>query len=98
VILCPETGKEEARLIAERIRRNVAETAFALVGDEDRGGASDVGSASVTVSVGFATFPQDGRTASDITQRADDALYESKRAGRNMVSGFEDVSTRMISM
>jgi len=98
VILCPETGNEEARLIAERIRRNVAETEFALVADEDRGAKSSGGRARITVSVGFATFPQDGGTASDITQRADDALYESKRAGRNTVSGFEDIGTRMISM
>ena len=30
VIICPETGADEARLIAERIRRNVADTPFVL--------------------------------------------------------------------
>ena len=97
VILCPETGKDEARLIAERIRKNVAETEFALLANQTPvpGAAS---TAHVSVSVGFATFPSDARTAKDITQKADDALYAAKRAGRNAVRGVEDLSSRMISM
>jgi len=31
VVICPETGAREVKLIAERIRRSVAETAFALL-------------------------------------------------------------------
>lgn len=97
VVLCPETGKEEARLIAERIRRNVAETAFALVAEE-RPIPSDAATTHLTVSIGFATYPQDARNAHDLTQKADEALYAAKRAGRNTVRGFEDVSSRMVSM
>ena len=55
-MVCPETGPEEARLIAERVRRAVAETSFSLTG---QGGET----AHVTVSVGFATFPQDAPVA-----------------------------------
>ena len=41
VIICPETGAEEARLIAERIRRNVADTPFVLPSNDEgaEGGA-----------------------------------------------------------
>jgi diguanylate cyclase (GGDEF)-like protein len=39
----------------------------------------------LTVSIGAATFPRDGGTAEEIVQAADNALYASKRAGRDRV-------------
>lgn len=36
----------------------------------------------VSISTGVAAFPQHGKSLSEITQRADDALYRSKRHGR----------------
>ena len=85
-VVCPETGPEEARLIAERIRRAVAETPFSLTG---QGG----GTAHVTVSVGFATFPRDAAVPADLVKQADAALYAAKRAGRDAVRGVEDTAT-----
>ena len=41
----------------------------------------------VTVSVGVATFPTHATDAESLIKRADTALYESKRAGRDRVSG-----------
>lgn len=87
VVVCPETGRDEARLIAERIRRNVEATAFALM-DKAHAGES---TAHVTVSVGFATFPHDALAARDLVKRADEALYASKAAGRNAVHSHEDI-------
>jgi diguanylate cyclase (GGDEF)-like protein len=40
----------------------------------------------ITVSIGLAAFPQDGRNPDEIVWVADEALYESKRAGRNRVT------------
>jgi len=92
VIICPETGAEEARLIAERIRRNVADTPFILPSHlpssgEGAGsqGAHGVETAHVTVSLGCAAFPGDAHTARDLVKKADIALYAAKKAGRNAV-------------
>lgn len=96
VIICPETEAGEARLIAERIRRSVADTAFALPnqnseaqGGQSRGQSSET--AWVTVSLGCATFPCDSGTARDLVKKADIALYSAKGAGRNAVCAYEDV-------
>ncbi len=91
VIICPETGPEKARLIAERIRRNVADTPFVLPtnaeGPEGRRGAE---TAHVTVSLGCVTFPGDAKTARDLVKRADIALYAAKAAGRNAVRVYAE--------
>ena len=43
----------------------------------------------VSLSGGVATFPDDGRTGSDLIAAADQALYRAKHAGRNRVFGSE---------
>ena len=99
VIICPETGPEETHLIAERIRRNVAETAFLLPnkegekkeGEEGRRGGE---TAHVTVSLGCATFPRDARTSRDLVKKADIALYTAKASGRDTVRTFEEKPVR----
>jgi diguanylate cyclase (GGDEF)-like protein len=96
VIICPETGPDEARLIAERIRRSVAETAFALPNQNtqtpsDAEPSLSSETAYVTVSLGCATFPVDSSTGRDLVKRADVALYAAKGAGRNAVVAYEDV-------
>ncbi|MDQ7780202.1 MAG: GGDEF domain-containing protein, partial [Planctomycetota bacterium] len=76
-LLLPETKKENARKIAERIRRRVMSASFP--GEEQQ----PLGK--VTVSVGVAAMPEDARTADKLIARADAALYKAKNAGRNRV-------------
>ena len=85
VIICPETGAEEVRLIAERIRASIADTAFVLPG---QGGDQKAETARVTVSLGCATYPTDARAGRDLVKKADIALYDSKAAGRNAVRAY----------
>ena len=75
VILLPETNLEEAFSLAERIRQNIAESN--LITKEGN-------SISLSVSMGGAKF--DGKeTLESLLHRADEALYEAKRAGKNQV-------------
>ena len=99
VIICPETEAPEARLIAERIRRAVADTAFALPNQNSDPAKSDSPAttsdmARVTVSLGCATFPADSGTARDLVKKADIALYSAKESGRNAVHAYEDRHVR----
>ena len=75
-ILMPETDKQGATLVAERIRKMVAETAITIDSGE---------SVSVTISIGVATFPEAGIGDREILAAADIALSAAKDAGRNKV-------------
>lgn len=72
-LLLRDIDKEAARTICERIRE-----AFQL-----RFGGNKV---QVTSSIGIACYPIDAGTKKDLAKAADDALYQSKRGGRNRVS------------
>jgi two-component system, cell cycle response regulator len=86
-VVLPETGADGAGSVAARIVQAVRSAPFA-------GGAL---SAEVTVSAGVASFPDHGRTATEILRAADAALYVAKSAGRDrwclaeVVLGLEDV-------
>ncbi|MBI3319865.1 MAG: GGDEF domain-containing protein [Candidatus Omnitrophica bacterium] len=75
VLLLIETGPEQAGVIAQRLRQLV-ETHTIRAYDEVL---------MQTVSIGLAGFPEDGHTLEELVERADQALYAAKRAGRNRV-------------
>lgn len=75
-VLMPDTDMEGARVVLEQLRELTAEMRYEL-------GEADV---RVTVSCGIATTPP-YVTEAALTGRADQALYEAKRAGRDQIVG-----------
>ena len=78
IILCTETNASEALTLAERICTMVREFAFEHAADQPLG--------HVSVSVGVAGFPENGKELQSIIEAADAALYLSKGAGRDRVT------------
>ena len=70
-IVLPQTTPEEVEAAGERLRAAITDA-----GIEPR----------VTVSVGLACFPQDAGDGDELVRMADEALYASKRAGRDRVT------------
>jgi two-component system, cell cycle response regulator len=77
VVVMPETDMAVAAIVAERIRRRMANEPFSI-----RTGAATL---DVTISVGLAALAGVEDTAAHILKRADQALYRAKRDGRNRV-------------
>lgn len=77
VVILPETDLQVGFTVAERLRRNIAGKPF-------NAGAKQ-GPLSITVSIGVAAYESAADTPASILKRADEALYEAKRAGRNRV-------------
>lgn len=80
VILLPETGLEDAALVAERLRAALAETPAEV--DTD----GETARLPITVSLGVAERGPDEKTLHALIERADAALYDAKEGGRNRVA------------
>lgn len=75
-IILPNTSAEEAIFNAKRINKAVAERDFQI---------NSTQTSNVTISVGVATFPDNGETPQDLIEYADKGLYYAKEHGRNQV-------------
>jgi diguanylate cyclase (GGDEF)-like protein len=80
VALLPETDPSGAYVAAEKIRQGVSE--LLVEGDGQRIMAS--------LSIGVVSYPDDGQTADELMIAADEAMYLSKRLGKNRVVGYVD--------
>ena len=81
VLILPETSKEEALGLAEKLRRKIYETEFPHGYKQPSG--------RLTVSLGVATFPEDASDDKSLIEVADDGLYRAKENGRNCVATVE---------
>lgn len=77
IILAPETDKEEAVFIANKLRKIIEERLFIGKNDSEN---------LITFSAGVSSFPEDGDLMFDLLKKADKAMYQSKVAGRNRVT------------
>jgi len=83
VVLLPETSKEDAAIISERIRSSVENFQFPHYRINP-----DV---KITVSIGVSSYPDDGiYNAGELLKKADLAMYDAKNNGRNRVSLYSE--------
>jgi diguanylate cyclase (GGDEF)-like protein len=78
VALLPRFSKEDGLELADSIR--IAVAGYPFEGRETQ----PLGC--VTLSLGVATYPEDGETPTTLIARADQAVYAAKNAGRNTIS------------
>jgi diguanylate cyclase (GGDEF)-like protein len=81
-VLLPETSKTEAVQVAERMRQAV---------ESQLNGEGAKWPVRITVSIGVATFPEEGPSGEQVLVAADQAMYVAKRQGRNRVIGARGV-------
>ena len=72
-MLLPETSAENAVIVAGRLQRIVAQEACEWDGQQIK----------ITLSIGLTALTPDDREFESLLRRADDALYEAKRTGRD---------------
>ena len=83
VILLPETDADGAAQLAERLRREIAETPFY---------PEPSGRLDLSVSIGISCYPADATAITALISAADKALYAAKSAGRNCVCSYHTLA------
>lgn len=84
VVLLPETDREAAHLVAERLQH-----AAGRLGHEPGSPVRDI-----TLTIGIACFPEDGARPADLLAFADAALRRGKASGRNRIERRTGESAR----
>jgi diguanylate cyclase (GGDEF)-like protein len=74
---------------AERVRSAIEKHEFPAA----RRGTEPVPTHRITISIGVAAFPDDGRDPIQLVELADSALYRAKRNGRNQVCPYRPTAT-----
>jgi diguanylate cyclase (GGDEF)-like protein len=78
VVLLPETDPTGAWVLAEKVRIGVTELNVSVAGTE----------IAASISVGVVGYPDDGATSDQLMISADQAMYASKRGGKNRVTSL----------
>ena len=77
IIILPELTKEQARALAEKLCRVISRTKLPVKRFAKR--------VNLTISLGIASYAEDGQTEDQLVKKADEALYQAKNSGRNTV-------------
>jgi len=85
-ILLLHTNEKGSKVIGERLKHKVEKTALKFKGKE----------LSVTVSLGIATYPENASSKAALIEKADCALYEAKRLGKNRTLHYEDIAEEAV--
>jgi two-component system, cell cycle response regulator len=88
-LILPGVRRDAAHSLLERIRRKVAVMPIRLTGRRKL--------VSVTVSIGVASWPEDGAAAEEILASADRRLYQAKQLGRDRVVGPPAAKARSLA-
>ncbi len=83
MLLLPKAGSRDAREMADRLLQRTRDRPFRLREAE--------ASVPISLSIGFATAPDDATSGRELFQAADTALFHAKRSGRDQVAGAAEV-------
>ena len=75
-VILPHTDNQAATVVAQNLCKAVAETVYKL---------SSTLESHVTISLGVATYPENGTTPTELIEYSDKGLYFAKENGRNQV-------------
>lgn len=75
VVVLPNTTKENATRVAEKLRLKIAESSFEFENLQIK----------MTISIGVSALGKESGSLEELTKQADEALYAAKAAGRNKV-------------
>ena len=78
VVILPETDIAGAQLVAEKLRHDIGRLTLPTNGMM----------VSSSVSIGVVGFPDDGRGAAELLRRADQAMYQAKRQGKDQTFAY----------
>ncbi len=79
IVLLPETNQVNALIFSNRLRNNIEKTLTSY----------QSGPVSITTSIGVAEINNDCKTPEDLLHHCDQALYNAKNKGRNIVTAWE---------
>jgi len=77
VVLLPQTGKDQAMVVARRLRDVIRSSPFPMEGNL---------SLEVKASIGVATYPEDAKSAHEIIRQADEMMYMVKNTTRDNIA------------
>ncbi|MFW5733608.1 MAG: diguanylate cyclase [Oceanidesulfovibrio sp.] len=89
-VLLPETSEQEAMVVANRLRKSIADATFTIADPRNETAGNDDShrktySVRFTISIGVAISEADHISLEEFMHRADQALYRAKDLGRNRV-------------